>query len=212
MAPVYKLSSSSVKNGRMLYGSMLAGNTSWVAPDTSAIFALQNIVVGSAGASSVTFNNIPSTYTHLQVRAFVQTNRGTYGVDSMGLEVNGDTSSSYAYHYLRGSGSSAVSAASTSLTKITEISTVGCGTTTGGTFGVSIIDILDYANTNKYKTFRNLNGCDINGTVASVGGYLSLVSGLWMKTNAITSLKFTPDSGTAFTQYSQFALYGVKSA
>jgi hypothetical protein len=95
---------------------------------------------------------------------------------------------------------------------MTEISTQGCGTTTGGTFGVSIIDILDYANTNKYKTFRNLNGNDINGTIASVGGYISLLSGLWMKTNAITSLKFAPVNGTTFTQYSQFALYAVKGA
>jgi hypothetical protein len=198
----------SIKN-KLRRGNLLVGNDAY---DPAGFVSISTVTVGSGGASTVEFTSIPSTYTHLQVRCFVQTNRGTYGVDSMRLEVNADTSSSYAYHYLRGSGSSVVGASATSLTTITEISTVGCGTTTGGTFGVSIIDIFDYANTNKYKTFRNLNGTDINGTIASVGGFISLVSALWMKTNAITSLKFTPDSGTAFTNYSHFALYGIKSA
>jgi hypothetical protein len=174
--------------------------------------SIATVTVGSGGASNVEFTSIPSTYTHLQVRCFSQTNRGTYGTDSMSLLVNGDTSASYAYHFLRGSGASVAAAESTSLSIISEISTQGCGTTTGGTFGVSIIDILDYANTNKYKTFRNLNGNDINGTIASVGGYISLLSALWMKTNAITSLKFAPVNGTTFSQYSHFALYGIKSA
>jgi len=182
------------------------------AADTGAMFPLQVITVGSAGASSVTFSNIPNTYTHLQVRIFAQTNRGTFGTDSMALTINGDTSASYAYHYLRGNGSSAVGAAATSLTSITEINTQGCGTTTGGTFGANIIDILDYANTNKFKTLRNLNGTDINGTIGGSPGFISLLSALWQKTNAITSLVFTPSSGTAFTQNSSFALYGIKGA
>jgi len=180
--------------------------------DTGAMFPLQVVTVGPSGASTVTFSNIPNTYSHLQIRAFVQTDRGTFGVDSMGLQINGSAGTNYAYHYLRGSGSAVAAAAVTSASSIAELSTVGCGTTTGGTFGISIIDILDYANTNKYKTVRNLNGVDVNGLVGGVGGFISLVSGLWMQTNAITSLVFNPNSGTAFTQYSSFALYGIKAA
>jgi hypothetical protein len=46
---------------------------------------------------------------------------------------------------------------------------------TANAFGVGIIDILDYANTNKYKTIKSLDGCDLNG--AGVIVYLVQVLG-----------------------------------
>jgi hypothetical protein len=49
-------------------------------------------------------------------------------------------------------------------------------------------------------------GFDANGS-----GYVSLGSGLWMNTAAVTSIKLSPYSGT-FVQYTQFALYGIKGA
>jgi hypothetical protein len=73
--------------------------------------------------------------------------------------------------------------------------------------GVSVTDILDYANTNKYTTTRAIWGWDNNSTE----GNIRFVSGLWMNTAAITSLKIVPESG-AFKQYSHFALYGIKSS
>ena len=179
--------------------------------DTGVMDPLQVITVGPSGAASVTFSNIPSTYQHLHIRAFVQTNRGTFGTDGMSLVINGDTTGSYIYHYLRGNGATVTAAAGgTSASSIVEVGTASVGTTTGGTFGAHIIDILDYANTNKYKTMRNLHGNDINGTVGGSPGFIGLTSALWMKTNAITSLVFTGDN--TFTQYSQFALYGIKGA
>ena len=179
--------------------------------DTGVMDPLQVITVGPSGAASVTFSNIPSTYKHLHIRAFVQTNRGTFGTDGMSLVINGDTTGSYNYHYLRGNGATVTAAAGTgSYSSIVEVGTASVGTTTGGTFGAHIIDILDYANTNKYKTMRNLHGNDINGTVGGSPGFIGLTSALWMKTNAITSLVFTGDN--TFTQYSQFALYGIKGA
>ena len=74
-------------------------------------------------------------------------------------------------------------------------------------FSAHIIDILDYTNTNKYKTVRNLGGFDTN---SAQYGYISLGSVSWRNTNAITSISFTLD-GNNFTQYTQFALYGIKS-
>jgi hypothetical protein len=71
-------------------------------------------------------------------------------------------------------------------------------------FGGYITDILDYTNTNKYTTVRNIGGVDQNGN-----GQLGLTSGLWMNTNAVNEVTVTPGSGV-FTQYSTFALYGVK--
>jgi len=75
-------------------------------------------------------------------------------------------------------------------------------------FGVVVIDILDYANTNKYKTTRALAGLDIN----AAGGFIALRSGNWRNTNAITTITLKPESSRIFAQYSQFALYGIKGA
>jgi hypothetical protein len=74
-------------------------------------------------------------------------------------------------------------------------------------FGTVIIDILDYANTNKYKTQRSLGGNDRNGA-----GYIDFSSGNWRNTNAITSIDIKALYGTGFAQYSHFALYGIASA
>jgi len=69
-------------------------------------------------------------------------------------------------------------------------------------FNGFVIDILDYSNTSKYKTTRELSGQDRNGS-----GEIALWSGNWRSTLAITSIEFS--NGT-FDQYSSFALYGIK--
>jgi hypothetical protein len=74
-------------------------------------------------------------------------------------------------------------------------------------FAVAVIDILDYANTNKYKTYRVLSGVDTNGT--SPVGYVDFESALWLSTSAVNSITITLPSGN-YAQYSQFALYGIK--
>ena len=187
-----------------------ASSKSTVAADTGAMFPLQVITVGSAGAASVEFTNIPNTYTHLQLRYTAQTNRGTYGIAEYALTFNSDTATNYGYHAVYGDG-----AGTTAIAYSTQNSIRGdgeIGTSTGGTFGGGVLDILDYANTNKNKTVRWLGGVDINGTIAGFGGRVGLFSGLWRSTSAITSVKLVPYTGSLFTQNSSFALYAVKGA
>jgi hypothetical protein len=75
-------------------------------------------------------------------------------------------------------------------------------------FGVTILDILDYANTNKYKTTRNLAGVDSNDT----NGKISFESGSWRSTSAVSTITLISGTGSDFLQYSSFALYGIKGA
>ena len=160
--------------------------------------------VGAGGASSITFSSIPSGYKHLQVRIIARDDRATTG-DYAALQFNNDTGANYAEHSLYGNGTSASAAATASGTYM-GINRFAGGSAGANTFGVSIIDILDYANTNKYKTTRNLGGYDNNGD-----GRVGIDSGLWMNTNAITSIKLSAQAGSSnFTQYSSFALYGIK--
>ena len=179
--------------------------------DTGAYFPLQVITVGSAGASSITFSNIPSTYTHLQVRCLIQQVRSTYGISDGWLQFNGDTNTNYSWHELYGDGSTASAPANGVNATYMLLSDGMWGSNTGGTYGVSIIDILDYQNSNKYKTIRTLTGVDINGTIAGYGGRVGIMSGSWRSTSAVTTMTITGQQGN-FTQYSSFALYGIKAA
>jgi len=152
--------------------------------------SIATVTVGAGGASSVTFSSIPSTYTHLQIRAFM------VGGNFTTIRFNGDTTgSNYRNHYLVGNGSSA-SASSNANNAYTPMSASANGY-------ADVIDILDYSNTNKNKTIRALEGYDNNGS-----GEIYLSSNLWMSTAAISSIVFTPSS--SMSQYSQFALYGIK--
>jgi len=170
-----------------------------VAADTGAMFPLQVITVGSAGAANVEFTNIPNTYTHLQIRISSLGSANT--ASSLSGTYNGDTGSNYSSHWLTGNGSSPSAGATVN----DNIQYFGFSLHSSES-NASVVDILDYANTNKYKTMRCLTGVDRNGS-----GSIWLFSGSWRNTNAITSIKITPNSGS-FNQYSSFALYAVKGA
>ena len=77
---------------------------------------------------------------------------------------------------------------------------------TASAYGGGVLDILDYANTNKYKTIKILDGYDNNGS-----GFVDGVrSGTWLSTSAMTSFTITNPASTNWVQYSHFALYGIK--
>jgi hypothetical protein len=190
-----------------ILGIVASSNYQRVAPDTGAMFPLGMVQVGSGGAANITFSSIPSTYKHLQIRCLARTTyaSGTDG-DYLKMQFNSDTGSNYATHQISGDGSSASAAAFTSQTAMYP-ARAGATGLSANIFGDLIIDVLDYSLTTKYKTMRNLGGYDANGS-----GIIRLVSGLWMNTNAVTSIKIEAGSGTGLEQYSSFALYGIKGA
>jgi hypothetical protein len=153
--------------------------------------------LGSA-QSSIEFTGIPSTYTHLQIRMFT---RNATAENNDYLQFNADTGSNYAWHELWADGANAFSSNGTSTTFIK----ANYSFTDASIFGTSVIDILDYKDTNKFKTVRALAGVDKNG-----GGYVFLRSGHWRNTNAITSIKLFPAANN-FAQYTSIQLYGVKA-
>jgi hypothetical protein len=165
--------------------------------------------LGSA-TSTVTFSSIPADYTHLQLRLFAQDVRATYGITEIRLTFNGDTSSIYTSHNMYGDGATASSNSTLNFSSIV-LGDGTYGTSTGGTFGAGIADILDYTNTNKFKTVRHISGVDINGTIAGYGGRVGLSSGVWRSTTAISSITLTSNSLINFSANSRFDLYGVKA-
>ena len=160
----------------------------------------------SSATSPIDFTSIPGTYSHLQIRCI---GRGTVAQGEMQIFVrfNSDSGSNYAAHLLRGDGSSVFTDGQSSQTRIGGVIRMSAANATSSIFGGGVIDILDYANTNKYKTLRSLGGVDANGS-----GQVYYRSGLWMSTSAITSISIGIDDGGNFAQYSHFALYGIKGA
>ncbi len=178
-----------------------------VAASTNSYESISTVTVGAGGSSSITFSSIATTWTHLQIRAISRTDRGDTN-DFMTVRFNSDSSTNYSYHSLYGNGSSA-GAADTGTSTGTPWSGVTAGANAGSSmFGAVIWDILDYKDTNKYKTLRLLSGTDQNGTT----GRLYFQSNLWRSTAAISTVTIIPTFGTNFVQYSSFALYGIKGA
>lgn len=181
-----------------MIGAITAGLFSaGVTPATNSYESIATVLVTSgAGQSAVSFTSIPSTFKHLQVRMYVRSGSGAYG----DLRYNSDnTSTNYYAHGLIGNGAaaSAVAYANAAYSPWT-------ATTNSASPLVEILDILDYANVNKYKVSRSLSGFDNNGN-----GNIELTSNLWKNTNAINRIDFTA-AASVFNQYSSFALYGIK--
>jgi hypothetical protein len=199
----------SLKSG-VLSRSTMVGNT-LIYP--GSFESIATVTVGAGGSSFIDFTSIPSTYTHLQIRAICKSNQtGTSGeFEGLALRFNSDSGSNYARHFLRGNGATVSVGSSTSQT----FASIGLEPDTGYSsvsqmFASQVIDILDYANTSKYKTIRLLGGFDSNNTGTNVGA-INFCSGLWMSTSAVTSIRFASGGSfdRGFTQYSHFALYGV---
>ena len=180
--------------------ALFAGGTPAAVGDYESI---ATISVGSGGLSYAEFTVIPSTYKHLQIRGIARSTEAAVA-NVVTYRFNGDTGSSYAAHILYGDGGGSAGAfGNGSLTSMYGVQIPGASAG-ASMFDGMVIDILDYANTNKYKTLRSIGGTDRNGS-----GEIRLTSGVWMNTAAITSVRITATGGN-LAEYSHFALYGIK--
>jgi hypothetical protein len=186
--------------------SGISGNLTPLWSPEGAYDALATVTVPSGGAASVSFVGIPTGYKHLQIRFMGRSTLTGQDRIAQKIQFNSDTGANYSHHQLFGDGSSAAANATTSTTYIASgLSELTSANAPANTFGVGIIDVLDYANVSKYKTVRALTGQDQNST----SGRIFLASGLWQSTSAITAIVLAPENGN-YVQYSSIALYGVK--
>ena len=183
------------------YTDMLAGNTTWNPWSPAGAYeSIATTTVGAGGVSTVTFSSIPSTYKHLQLR-FMARVSGATSLDNLTMRFNATAGTAYTTHYLQGNGASAGSSYVTINGSELYVGRLTGANSTSGMFGVGVIDILDYQDTNKLKTTRSLSGQDQNGS-----GELFYWSGLFNSTSAISEIKLLND----YAQHSSFALYGIR--
>lgn len=202
---ITRIKLSTMKQDLPKYRSMLAGNPAYVPTSFESIAS-----ASPSGVGTVTFSSIPGTYKHLQVRYNVRADNPSTGPVTafMQLRVNGVTTTSYTTHQITGDGASVSNGGSSGDTS-TFIAVVG-GSGNVGAFGSGIIDIYDYASTTKNKTIRAFSGSDTNGTFGGVPGEITLRSGLFNNTGAITSLELFFSSGTTYMTNSVVSLYGIR--
>ena len=187
-----------------IYASQISGHLA--PPIIQAYESIQTYIVGSGGSSSITFSSIPSTFTHLQIRCINRDTTSTYYSNDLYMTFNGDTGNNYSVHRIYGTGSGVANADNVTTTSYMLIGQQATGKNAASYFGANVIDVLEYANTNIYKTARGLGGVDLNG---NSDGRIMFQSGNWRSTSAITSISFRASSGN-LAEYSSFALYGIK--
>jgi len=158
-------------------------------------------------ASTAVFSSIPQTFTHLQVRCFNRSGTGYAQPNDLSLiRFNSDSGNNYRSHFLYGEGSSTFSNDNSGILSYIRLPQTTGNTATSNVFGSSVVDILDYTNTNKNKTVRSIGGFDANGA-----GQAWFTAGVWFNTAAITSL--TIGTGNWFDAVnSRFDLYGITSS
>lgn len=204
---ISKLSNSGIKTGNLKYDSMLAGNNPYIPPAFESIATLN----GDGSATSLTFSSIPSTYRHLQIRMIGREASGGYASAVVYMRFNGSSTSAYTNKSINADGGGSVSGgnAGASNSEITIPRFVQGSAAASGYMGAAIIDIYDYAVTGKNRTIRAFVGNDDNNTVLN---NVSVASGLWNNTSAITSITLIEQRGLAFSTDTKVALYGIKGA
>lgn len=170
--------------------------------------SIATVTLSSPQSTAITFSSIPSTYKHLQVRVLARCNDGAGTGPSPFISLmNGDTGSNYAWHTLTGNGSTATAGGAATQARYFS-GQAASSASSANIFGVSIIDIIDYASTSKTKTIRYIAGADHNS--ANPNGAFVIGSGLWNSTSAVTSLSFQIVGGISFAAGTSFALYGIR--
>lgn len=153
-------------------------------------------VVGSGGASSIQFDNIPQTGKDLVIWVSSRTNVSN-ATTFFNLSFNGSTSS-FATIGVAGNGNSVI----TRFTTPTNFGSEAAGNTaTANIFGNSQIYLANYSTVSN----KGFIGDGVGENNASTSNS-TLSRGLWSGNSAITSITLTPTSGN-FLQHTSASLY-----
>ena len=159
--------------------------------------------IGST-AGSITFNNIPQTFTDLKL--VVSSRHNNAGpIDGSIIRLNGDSGTNYSDTILYGTGTSVQTARYTGQTFAFYIADDG-NTATTNTFSNWELYIPNY----RSAYWKQMMGDGLSENNTTTGDYIrqSFQSSVWRSTAAITSITVGGYAGNP-QQYSSFSLYGI---
>lgn len=160
--------------------------------------------VGAGGASSITFNNIPQTFTDLKLVISARSTQtgDTYKKTNYYLKFNSNAEFIYSNTHLYGTGSGTASAKDSNQDYLF-MGVIDADDATASTFGSAEVYIPNYTGSN----FKSVIGDSVSENNATAALQI-FNAGLWRKTDAISSI-FIAGIGGNFKQYSTFSLYGI---
>ena len=168
-------------------------------------YTLISSQVLASSAASVTFSSIPATYTDLVLRVSAR-NTATASPYSVGIQFNGDTSTSYSWTNLGGTGSAAFSSNSGGAVNVAVGGFIPGSDLTANTFSNDEIYIPSYL-ASQNKPLGTFGVSENNATT----NYYSVLASLWRNNAAITSITALANTGN-FVSNSSFYLYGIKNS
>jgi hypothetical protein len=173
-----------------------------VAPENGGLID----TVTNTGNAQITFSNIPQTYTHLQVIAYL---RGAQAVTDSGVRFrfNGDTGSNYHHARLDTLGTTVAGSVGAATTYIMFGRIVGASGTANYFTAVQAF-IMNYRTSSGFKPVTATHAG--SRATASTDQFAGTGGGLWLSTSAITSILLWHDNGAGeFVSGSMASLYGI---
>jgi hypothetical protein len=165
----------------------------------NTLIPIQTVTVGSGGASTITFTNIPQNYTDLYILWSVRTDRPSSATDAPWIRFNSSaTSPTNRRVFATGSGIG---------TNTDSWMTVNAAESTANIFSNVSIYIPNYSGSTN-KSFSIESVLENNATE----GYPMLQTGIWSSTAAITSIELNlAITARSFVQNTTATLYGVSN-
>ena len=152
----------------------------------------------ASNADTMGFTSIPGTYKHLQIRGIFNSTAIRNGTPR--FTFNGSTTNLYSIQAIRNS----------TIDNENDIGQayISLAVQLPGFFNCFILDIFDYADTNKFKTFQLRQGVSdyTNSEFYSVFG-----TGHYRSLSAVTSFTLQDQQVSDLTSLSTIALYGIKA-
>lgn len=164
----------------------------------------------SGSQNTINFSSLnvnAADYEHLQIHIVARSDdTGSANARDLRLQINGDSSASYSWHTMASDGTGPYPSALASQTMINGPANYPRPNNGTYQYGMTLIDVLDFASTSKNTTIRYIGGCrPVSGEdMVFFGG------GAWYNTAAVTSIQLFPNVGN-WAAGSRFSIYGLRS-
>lgn len=154
----------------------------------------------STNTNSITFSNIPQTYTDLILVGYCRSADVAFNCD---YSINNDVSGNYSFTRVEGTGSGGSGGANSGRT--TNYGGVRFGYIPASSGGWAMVNssIFSYTNSSFFKP--------IYTRVQVPSQYVQFFASNWRSTSAVTSIKINLDAARNFATGSSFSLYGIRA-
>ena len=172
-----------------------------------------------AEASYIIWDNIPSTYEHLEIHMNAQSNRASYGNDAVIMRLGSDaahepvdTGANYSYHIIETNTTTTLTTQKVTGATSMFVGRIASGHAGAANFGNGIISILHYSSPDKNTTVMGLGGMTSGGGTTANDTKVRFTSGLWANASIVNAIHIQIASGNAWNRGSELTLYGLNGS